>query len=160
MSIKCRGGVGLKVTPQPISTQCSVTAETEWILAAQSPCSCRPMRTWITGDEWHHPLSHSSSNYHTFKSTSSVFRLLQETTSWIFSSAAVSLKMEGDKPLPSKSPQSAITSKLNIPSCYYHNRFLPPGGVSIHNLIFYALPLSRCCQRSWRGGAECEEGGA
>lgn len=101
-------------------------------------------------------------SYDTFKSTLSVFGDLEETTTWIFSSASVSLKMKRDEPLPSKKQkkQSAITSKLNILSCYYHNRFLPPGWVSIHNLIFYALPLSRCCQRSWQGGAESEEGGA
>lgn len=42
---------------------------------------------------------------------------------------------------PFKSPQSAIICKLNMLSCYYHNHFLPPRCVSIHNLIFYALPL-------------------
>lgn len=67
-------------------------------------------------------------SYDTFKSTLSVFGDLEETTTWIFSSASVSLKMKRDEPLPSKKkPQSAITSKLNILSCYYHNRFLPPG---------------------------------
>lgn len=115
--------------------------QTELMLTVESPCSRLPMTILIIEYEWHHPSSHLSFKLlHLKIYLELLFGTVRRQQPRFFIPRFIKNATVRGAP-PFKSPQSAIICKLNMLSCYYHNHFLPPRCVSIHNLIFYALPL-------------------